>query len=162
MCVCEGVSECGRGILLSWYVWARGNFRICPLHTPSLLHHFLGQVLFSRVRAKTCVIPPDMSRARRPKTVQNLQWKNCRQGPFSKKNRWRRHRCHVLKEPPPVGLPSSSMARPISFPSFPAHHNAARRFGQILTERWLCLCNFWTVFLVWWLQSCPESCHFSG
>ena len=45
-----------------------------------------------------------------------------------------------------MGLPSSSMARPISFPSFPAHHNAARRFGQILTERWLCLCNFWTVF----------------
>ena len=69
----------------------------------SLLHHFLGQVLFSRVRAKTCVIPPDMSRALRPKTVQNLQWKNCRQGPFSKKNRWRRHRRHVLKPPHPSG-----------------------------------------------------------
>jgi hypothetical protein len=40
------------------------------------------------------------------------------------------------------------MARPISFPSFPAHHKVARRFGQILTERWLCLCNFWTVLVV--------------
>ena len=58
---------------------------------------------------------------------------------FQKKNRWRRHRRHVLKDPS-MGLPSSSMARPISFPSFPVHHKVARRFGQIRTERWRCFC----------------------
>jgi hypothetical protein len=46
-----------------------------------------------------------------------------------KKNRWRRH---VLKEPPMGLVPRSSMARPISFPSFPVHHKIPQRFGQIL------------------------------
>ncbi len=110
----------------------------------SLLHHFLGQVLFSRVRAKTCVILPDMSRALRPKTVQNLQCKTAGKVHFRKKSL----ATPCLEGTPSVGLPSSSMARPISFPSFPAHHKVARRFGQILTERWLCLCNFWIVLVV--------------
>ncbi len=50
VCVCEGVSECGRGVLLSWYVWARGNFRICPLHTPSPRTNARGKGLGNSIR----------------------------------------------------------------------------------------------------------------
>ena len=50
VCVCEGVSECGRGVLLSWYVWARGNFRICPLHNPSPRTNARGKGLGNSIR----------------------------------------------------------------------------------------------------------------
>jgi hypothetical protein len=50
VCVCERVRECGRGVLLSWYVWASGNFRICPLHTPSLRTNARGKGLGNSIR----------------------------------------------------------------------------------------------------------------
>ena len=50
VCVRERVSECGRGVLLSWYVWASGNFRICPLHTPSLRTNARGKGLGNSIR----------------------------------------------------------------------------------------------------------------
>jgi len=50
VCVRERVSECGRGVLLSWYVWARGNFRICPLHTPSPRTNARGKGLGNSIR----------------------------------------------------------------------------------------------------------------
>jgi hypothetical protein len=133
VCVRERVSECGRGVLLSWYVWASGNFRICPLHTPSLRTNARGKGLGNSIRNLSSmrqIQPPLICiEAAPPKIKQILQWKTCRaDGDFQK--------CRRLRQLRPEGIPNDTSQQllqkgtQISIPRASLHYKVGRQFDQ--------------------------------